>query len=278
MNRIPVEFVNKLICCNGIEGMRRLPADCIPLTVTSPPYDGLRNYGGHAFDFEGMAWGLWRVTAPGGVVVWVVQDQIKDGSETGTSFRQALFFKELGFRLHQTLMMTKSGCRSASQVRYGVALEYAFVLSKGKPRVVNLIRDKPNSTAGSAVRSSYRDGDGILHVREIADKLIKPFGVRGAVWNYRTGGGITTKDWGAFEHPALMPEAMAEDHIISWSRPGDLILDPMAGAGTTCKMALLNHRRYLGFEIHAPYHEIGVQRLRAARADYLDRLDQELSA
>jgi DNA modification methylase len=276
MNKLPSEFVNKLICGDGIEGMRRLRADCIPLTVTSPPYDEIRTYGGHAFDFESMAGELWRVTAPGGVLVWVVQDQTPKGNQTGTSFRHALFFKDLGFRLHQTLVMQKFGRRSPCLVRYDVVHEYAFVFSKGKPHTINLIHDKPNSTAGAPVRNTGRSKDGTLFSYYVPDKVIKPYGTRGSIWSYVASGGNSTKDREAYEHPALMPEAMAEDHIISWSRPGDLVLDPMAGAATTCKMAMFNHRKYLGFEIHRPYFDIGVRRLESARAEYLACLEQEL--
>ena len=88
--------------------MRAMPDGVIDLVITSPPYDDLRNYKGYSFDFESIAKELFRVVKEGGVVVWVVGDATVDGSETGTSFRQALFFKEVGFNLHDTMIYMKN--------------------------------------------------------------------------------------------------------------------------------------------------------------------------
>ena len=88
--------------------MARMPDGFIDLTVTSPPYDNLRAYSGYSFDFEAVAKELYRVTKQGGVVIWVVGDATIKGSETGTSFRQALFFKEIGFNLHDTMIYAKN--------------------------------------------------------------------------------------------------------------------------------------------------------------------------
>jgi len=273
MNQISPNLIDKLLHRNCVEGMKMLPDACIPMTLTSPPYDDLRRYRGHAFDsdtFGAVAEELYRITMPGGVVVWVVADEI-DSGYSGASFRQALYFQEIGFRLHDILIMTRSGGRFAGGNRYGI-VEFAFVLSKGRPRSVHLIRDKDNKHAGLLRRFKARTPDG--HFRHAAfAKPVAEKGVRGVAWEYHAGGHKTTRDRYAYGHPALMPEVMARDLIVSWSRTGDLILDPMCGAATTCKMALLNHRRYLGFEVHEPYHGLAVRRMDDAHAEYRRRLD-----
>ena len=278
MSRIGQEFIDKILCCDGIQGMQALPDACISLTVTSPPYDGLRSFGGQRWDmgiFRGIAEELWRVTMPGGVVVWVVADAIVDGSETGTSARQKLYFQEIGFRIHHTMIMDKAGSRWPCKVRYGDSVEYAFILSKGRPRTINLLQDKHNRYAGQVQNFNRREVDGRL-IPAGRSRPISECGHRRAIWKYAAGSGLTTRDRYAFDHPAVMPEAMARDHILSWSRPGDLVFDPMAGAGTTCKMAVLNHRRYLGCEINPQYHEIAIRRVREAQAEYRRRLDDWL--
>jgi len=254
---------NQIICCDCVEGMQRLPDSCIPLTVTSPPYDGIRTYGGHEWNFMAVARELYRITVPGGVVVWVIQEQVIDGAESGESSRQRLAFANIGFRLHHTMVMARRNGRQYSPNRYGPPLEYAFILSKGPPRYVCLLRDKPNTEAGRVRTDAYhhRDPDG--SVRRTSQRArVADYGVRLGVWFYPTGKHHSAKEDYAFQHPALMPEQMAEDHILSWSRIGDLVFDPFAGAGTTLKMALLNHRRYLGFEINPKYVRIAERRLR----------------
>ena len=267
------KHLNQVLNCDCAKGMRALPDACIPLAVTSPPYDKLRLYGGHPFQFEPIARELYRVTQPGGVIVWVVQDQVVDGVETGTSFRQREFFRSLGMSVHATLIMPINACRFPHTRRHSQQFHYAFVLSKGRPRVVNVLRDKPNKTAGNMVRHSHRDKDGRLVNCYKPEKRIATYGYRGNIWPpYEVGNGKTTRDRIAFAHPALMPEAMAEDHILSWSRPGDLVFDPMCGAATTCKMALLNHRKFLGLEIHQPYWELACKRMALAKEEHRRRL------
>lgn len=268
--------IDRIHCVDAVVGMRALPDECIPMTLTSPPYDRLRDYDGHGFGhemFERVARELWRITAYGGVVVWVVADAIKDG-HSGTSFRQALHFQRIGFRLHDVLIMTRKGGRWFGVNHYG-NVEYAFVLSKGRPRSVHLIRDRPNKHAGVLCRYKARRRDGVLRVA-LRRKPIAAMGLKGPVWEYLAGFGGTTRDRYAYDHPALMPEAMARDHIVSWSRPGDVVFDPFLGAGTTSKMALLSHRRYLGFEVHLPYYRLAERRLRDAHAEYRRRLDAQL--
>ena len=98
-NRVPIARVAMLHCANCVDFMQNMETDSVDMTLTSPPYDDLRTYNGYHFDFESIARGLFRITKQGGVVVWVVADRTKDGDESGTSFRQALYFKEIGFKL-----------------------------------------------------------------------------------------------------------------------------------------------------------------------------------
>ncbi|HEY7328056.1 MAG TPA: site-specific DNA-methyltransferase [Gemmataceae bacterium] len=265
---------NRIICCDCLKGMAGLPNECIPFTLTSPPYEGIRTYDGLSkWDFMAVARELYRITMQGGVVVWVVQEQIIDGSESGESSRQRLAFANIGFRLHHTMVMGKLGGHQHSQGRYGRPLEYAFILTKGKPRYFCPLRDKQNREAGRIRRWKSRKPDGSADRRR-KPRMTHPFGIRSQVWSYPTGLYNTTKDAYALNQTALMPEQMAEDHILSWSRVSDLVFDPFAGAGTTLKMALLNHRRYLGFEINPKYVEIARRRLRDAEAKLAADLEE----
>ncbi len=264
--------LNRIYNMDCLEGMKLLPNECIDLTVTSPPYDNLRTYNGNikqwSFEkFQAIAKELYRVTANGGVVVWIVADATIKGSETGTSFRQALFFMECGFNLHDTMIYQKDTCPFPETNRYYPMFEYMFVFSKGKPKTVNLIADKPNKSYGEKVASStQRRPDGKI-VKVSANKTdptrtVKKYGVRGNVWQYSIGYNKSTKDKYAYKHPAIFPEQLAQDHILSWSNEGDVVLDPFMGSGTTAKMALLNNRNYIGFELDKHYCDIANERIR----------------
>jgi DNA modification methylase len=277
MSEIGPGLIDRIVNCDCLDGMRLLPDGCINMTLTSPPYDHVRRYGGDLLDFKTfrrIARELYRLTRPGGVVVWIVADGIADYTETCTSARQKLYFRKVGFKVYHTMVMARTGSRWPAKVRYGDSLEYAFILSKGRPTTIRLLRDKENRRAGLTyvtTRRSLSERD--RPMPKLQSKPISTHGVRPAIWAYPTGGRTTTRDRYAYDHPALMPEQMAVDHILSWSRPGDLVFDPMAGAGTTTKMALLNHRRYLGFEVNPQYHEIALRRLQDARDEYRRRLD-----
>ncbi len=263
--------VNKIYNMDCVEGMKLLPNECIDLTVTSPPYDDLRTYNGiieqWSFKkFQAIAKELYRVTKQGGVVVWVVGDTTIKGSETGTSFRQALYFKEIGFNLHDTMIYQKDSCPFPGKNRYYSMFEYMFVLSKGKPKTVNLIADKPNKRYGKKVASSTRRQPDGKTVKVSANKTdptrtVKKYGVRGNVWQYSPGYNKSTKDKCAYQHPAIFPEQLAADHILSWSNEGDTVLDPFMGSGTTAKMAILNNRDYIGLEISKEYCDIANERI-----------------
>ena len=236
--------INTIYNENCLDTMLRMNDGCIQLTVTSPPYDDLRQYNGYSFDFEAIAKELFRVTDEGGVLVWVIGDQTQNGSESGTSFRQALYFIEIGFNLHDTMIYEKnSSTYSASRHgnRYTQLFEFMFVFSKGKPNA-NLISDKPNKWAG------HKDYSGKMN------NPVAEYGVRGNIWRYVTSLNSTG-------HPAPYPEALAQDHILSWSNEGDLVYDPFMGSGTTAKMAILNKRNYIGSEISSEYCDVAEKRL-----------------
>jgi site-specific DNA-methyltransferase (adenine-specific) len=255
--------INEIICGDNVETLATFPDACIDLVVTSPPYDNLRTYGGHSWDFEGVAQQLWRVIKPGGVVVWVVADATIDGSETGTSFRQALRFMEIGFRLHDTMIWEKPPAgANGSNLCYPQSCEFMFVLSKNTPENVSRIADRKNITAGLPQRRSTggRCAANNAGAVDRSPSTITPeFGLRTNVWKYNVGNNLND-DNGA--HPAIFPEALARDHILSWSNEGDIVLDPFSGSGTTAKMARLMGRQYIGIEVNPEYCEIAANRLR----------------
>ena len=229
---------------NCLDTMARMPDNHIDLTLTFPPYDNLREYNGYSFDFENVAKELYRVTKPNGLLVWVVGDSVIDGSESGSSFRQALYFKELGFKLHDTMIYEKNSPAYPARAngnRYTQIFEYMFVFAKGK--VPNqLICDKPNKWAG------YKDFSGKLK------NPVPDFSPRNNIWKYTTS-------FNGWKHPAPFPEALAHDHIVSWSKEGDLVYDPFMGSGTTAFVARSLNRQWIGSEISKDYCEIIEQRL-----------------
>ena len=247
---------------DNVKVLSAFDSACIDLTVTSPPYDNLRNYKGYCFDFHGVASQLYRVTKDGGVVVWVVGDAVINGSESGTSFRQALHFMDIGFNLHDTMIYQRYGFPKNHQ-RYEQHFEYMFVLSKGKPKTFNGIRDKPNKHYGEKLSTTSRNKDGmtILSHGTKHGKTVQPFGLRSNIWMYNVGFYNSTIDKIAYKHPAIFPEKLAADHIISWSNPDDIVLDPFAGSGTTLKMAMMHQRQYVGIELSEEYLEIARRRI-----------------
>lgn len=262
-----IEF-NQIYNQSCITGMASMDAASVDLCVTSPPYDDLRTYNDSSTwdfnQFKLVAEQLYRVLKPGGVVVWVVGDATVKGGESGSSFRQALHFVDLGFKLHDTMLYEKAGCPFPARRdgnRYSQIFEYMFVLSKDtKPNTAHLICDKPNKWAGTTAwgQATYRDKNGNRVEREM--KPVPDFSPRNNIWRYNTGKGFTTKDDYAFTHPAMYPEQLALDHILTWSNEGDVVLDPFAGAGTTAKMSQLSNRQYIGFEIDPEYYEICLKR------------------
>lgn len=235
--------------------------ESVDLTVTSPPYDNLREYNGYKFDFESITKQLYRVLKIGGVVVWVVNDKTINGDKTGTSFAQALYFKEIGFMLYDVMIFSKPARPFGSgQTRYYDSFEYMFILSKGKPKTINLLKDRKNKDTRNKNKGTQRLPDGTM--RTCGDKQgHNEYGRRTNIWEYSVGYNSQTKDKIAHRHPAIFPEKLAQDHILSWSNEGDLIFDPMCGSGTVGKMAFINNRKFICVDISEDYINIAKQRI-----------------
>lgn len=249
--------LNHLYTLDSVSLMKKINDNFIDLTVTSPPYDNLRNYNGYYFDFENTAKQLYRVTKYGGIVVWVVGDKINGGYSL-TSFRQALFFQNLGFQVHDIVIYRKKNTPFMRRNAYTNCFEFMFVLSKGKPKTFNPRKEK-TVRSGIEMLPANKKADGIT--KKVIGEL-RTEKTRTNIWEYAVGLGGTTSDKIAFEHPAVFPEKLAEDHILSWSNPGELVFDPMCGSGTTCKMAMINNRHFIGCDISKDYIEIAKKRLK----------------
>ena len=264
----PVYEKNLNSCIEGlytsdcVEFMTSMPSECVDLVVTSPPYDNLRNYKGYSFPFEQIAEKLFKVLKIGGVLVWVVGDKI-NGGKSLTSFRQGIYFQEIGFSMHDVMIYQKKNTPFMRSNAYTNCYEFMFVLSKGNPKTFNPLKEK-------TVRNGYemvvfnKGADGInkKNLKELKTEKTK-----NNIWSYAVGLGGTTSDKIAFKHPATFPEKLAQDHIASWSNEGDLVFDPMCGSGTTCKMAFLANRKYLGVDISEEYIEIARKRLLETQND-----------
>lgn len=240
---------------NNLNTMSRMPDNYIDLTVTSPPYDNLRSYNGFDFEFEKVVKELYRITKSGGVIIWVVGDATINGTETCTSFRQALYFKEVGFNLHDTMIYKKKRIVPLTHNRYEQGFEYMFVFSKGKPKTFNPIMvDCIYAGTETWGKPSFHktNSSGLISVDK---KRIKDKKQKDNVWEF-----LNAKD-NIYKHPAPFPEQLANDHILSWSNEGDIIYEPFAGSGTTGKMALLNKRKCIMSEISSEYCELAKQRL-----------------
>lgn len=248
--------------------MNAIPASSVDLVVTSPPYDNLRDYKGYSFDFEGVAEQLVRVLKPGGVIVWVVGDATIKGSESGTSFRQALHFMSLGLNLHDTMFYQKVNYTPLTHNRYEQAIEYMFVLSKGKPKTFNPIRiskvsdSKPGKFFKRACDSQTSPASSPASTSD--DKISSN------VWSYTVGNEKVG-------HPAVFPIKLATDHILSWSNPGDTVLDPFLGSGTTGVSCVNTDRKFIGIEMAAEYFQIASRRIFEAQYECALRAAEQLA-
>ena len=256
---------NKIYQEDCIETMKKMPPDFIDLTITSPPYDNLRDYKGFAFDVDQVIKNLHRVTKHGGLVVWVVGDATIKGSETGTSFKQALSFMNNGFLLHDTMIYMKDNpVPVGGNTRYYQAFEYMFVFSKGKLKTFNPIleprRNKHNDKRTVRTRPVVRNKAGEFKHKQI---FVKDIVKIQNVWSYVVGGGHAAENNIAHKHPAIFPEPMVRDHIVSWSNENDLVYDPFMGSGTTAVVAKRLGRNFIGSEISKDYCDISTVRLEA---------------
>lgn len=252
--------INKIYNEDNLTTMAKMPDCFVDLVVTSPPYDDLRTYNGYSFPFEDISKELYRIIKEGGVVVWVVNDSTKNGSESGTSFRQALYFKEIGFNIHDT-MIYKAEKPPLTHNRYEQKFEYMFVFSKGKPKTFNPILE-PSKYAGQDKKSRTMRQDSDELGNRSGKGRVSDLKIKGNVWEYAIGGSKSSKDQFAFKHPAIFPEQLANDHIISWTNEGDLVYDCFMGSGTTAKMSILNNRNFIGSEISKEYCDIAEKRIK----------------
>ena len=256
--------LNKIYNMNCVDGMRMLPDGFIDLTVTSPPYDNLREYNGYSWNFEETINELYRITADGGIVVWIVNDATINGSETCTSFKQALYFREVGFRLYDTMIWSKPSPACPTEGRYYDTFEYMFVFSKGKPKTLNLLEDRRNKSAGTVSNKETRSCREDRRTKD-EQRVVKEFSRRFNVWEIPRGHNKT-------DHPAVFPEQLALDHILSWSNQGDIVLDPFSGSGTTGAMAIRYGRDFIGFEISENYCKVANERIYIERINVMSSL------
>jgi DNA modification methylase len=253
-----------IYCANFVDFATNMKEE-VDLTITSPPYMHNREYNGFKFDVDKMVEALTNVTKKGGVCVWVVGDVTENDSEVGLPFDHANVFMDMGWNLHDTMIFEKSGLPFPGKNRYFQCWEYMFIFSKEEPpKTAYLLKDRPNSNAGKPAhwgKITARQKDGSL--KEVGKNYVTPeFGARTNIWRYITGGCGCTNDKIAYNHPAIFPEALVRDHILSWSNPGDLVLDPMNGSGTTTKIAKIMEREYIGVDISKKYCDDARERLK----------------
>lgn len=259
------KYIGKIINDDCIKFMKKLPDNCIDLTVTSPPYDDLRDYENKLVwdynTFRKVARELYRVTKNGGVVVWVIGDKTDKGNKSLTSFNHALYFQKVGFNIYDVIIYEKAGSGPPHPKRYFNSFEYMFVMSKGKPKTVNLLKDKKNSCAGMSTFADItrREKDGTLTNK--GKKVINEYGVRTNIWRYNNGKGFSSKDKISYEHPATFPEKLVEDHIKSWSNEGDIVFDPFGGSGTTAKVSIELNRQWIYVEKVEKYCDVAKRRI-----------------
>jgi site-specific DNA-methyltransferase (adenine-specific) len=268
--------INKIYNENCLDTMARMPDNFIDLTVTSPPYDDLRTYNGYCFDFENVAKELFRVTKQGGVVVWVVGDATKNGCESLTSFKQAIYFVEqCGFNLHDTMIYAKQNPIPLTHNRYEQQFEYMFILSKGKPKTFNGLKEKSKygGEMASRTRSFYKTNTENEPTIQNKRDVISDEKLRNNIWYYVVGSTQT----GKIKHPAMFPEQLASDQILSWSNENDLVYDCFIGSGTTAKMSILNNRKYIGSELSKEYYEIALNRISECGGLFFNSFQTELS-
>ena len=249
--------LNTLYNENCLETMKRMPSGYVDMIITSPPYDDMKDYNGYTFDFYATAREMHRILKDGGVIVWIVNDQTKNGSESGTSFKQALFFMNLGLNLHDTMIWHKPNAFNfGSNLCYRQLFEYMFVFSKGRPKSIHLIHDVPNRCAGQVVSGGRKHTDGS---RDPYRSVMKEWKRRDNVWDVPVG----TEN---VDFPAVFPLQMVKDHIVTWSDESDIVYDPFMGSGTTALACIQTKRQWIGSEISSEYCEKAEKRIMGACA------------
>jgi len=260
----------RLLQGDCLEVMKEIPDGSVDLTVTSPPYDNLRDYNGNNSLWSERVWKgvikeIHRVTKEGGVVVWVVGDATVKGSETGTSFKQALWAKDCGFNLHDTMIWNKRGFSAVGSLktRYAPVFEYMFVLSKGRPKAFNPLKDRKNKHVGKVIQKTKRlvCGD----TKRGKSYISSEYGQRFNIWEVDP-----QRQRGENKHPAPFPLQIAHDHVVSWSNEGDTVLDPFLGSGTTGVACVNTGRDFIGIELDETYFGIAHDRIKEAQKETKD--------
>lgn len=253
--------LNKIYTQRAENYLKMVPSDFIDLTVTSPPYDGLRSYNSE-FNLRVIIPELLRATKPGGVCVWVVADQTKNFSESGSSFKQALHFINVGWCLYDTMIWRKTNYMPGHIERYADEFEYMFVFSKGKPKTFNPIK-VPCKTAGQSQKWANRPHESKVWKKDgtVQNRITNSTKIKGNIWDFSTGKGGSTNDMIAFEHPAIFPEKLVRDHVYTWTNENDIVADIFSGSATTAKVSLMMDRNFTGCDISSEYVEIGDMRL-----------------
>lgn len=253
---------NTILHSDALIALPDLAEGSVDLTVFSPPYDGIREYGKNwRLDYKALGSELLRVTADGGVCAVVIGDGTKDFAKSLTTFRWAVdWVDRAGWRLFECCIYQRHGNPGAwwSQ-RFRVDHEFILIFFKGsRPRHFDKTTLMvPSKHAGKVYSGTDRLTNGGF--KKIEPKAVNDMKCRGTLWEYSTSNteGNRTK----LEHPATYPDSLAEDLIVCFSKPGDLVLDPMCGSGTTCVMAAKNKRAFLGIEINQEYHRISMKRM-----------------
>jgi site-specific DNA-methyltransferase (adenine-specific) len=265
------DILDNLYLDNATLFLKQIPDNIVDLVITSPPYDDLRDYNDSLTwnydEFQKIANELSRIIKKGGVIVWVVGDKVANGNKSLTSFKHALYFQSIGLNVFDVIIYKKTGTGPPHKNRYFNTFEYMFVLTKGRPAKVNLLSDKKNKWAGKTTFGvvSRREKDGSLTKK--GRKTINDYSVRTNIWEYKNGMGFTSSNPIAHFHPAIFPEKLVEDHILSWSESGDLIVDPFMGSGTTAVVANRLGRKFIGIEINEEYYNLAIKRLKDEKND-----------
>jgi len=262
------DILRKIHCGDSAEVMATWPGGFVHLTITSPPYHNLRDYdAGNTFNLAATVEQLYRLTVDGGIVVWIVADIRRNHRLQLIPFRHATALESAGFSALDMMIYQKAGCvRGHNWRHYPNGYEFMIVVFRGRrPRVFNPIRDRRNTTAGDKISGGKRKPDGEIKPAHNTGEEIGRLGYRSNVWRYPTGFNLSTADVFAFEHPAIFPEALARDHILSWSNVGDVVLDPFVGSGTTPKMAIELGRRWVGIDVSPVYCELARRRVELAK-------------
>lgn len=255
--------INKIYNMDCIKGLAFLDNSSIDLTITSPPYEDIRDYNGYIFNFEHfktIARELYRVTKKGGIVVWIVNDKTYKYSECGNSFRQALYFKDVGFKLYDTMIFAKNNPQPKNHRRYEQCYEYMFILSKGIPNTFNGIQTLCKNNGKKRYGTYRHNKKAELNKLNTTGNVSKEKLLTN-IWYYNVDNNSISKDKEAHSHPAIFPEELVKDHLKTWSNEDDIILDIFMGSGTVAKMSYLNKRNFIGFEISKEYCNIAEHRL-----------------